>query len=681
MRRRHKVGGLQDRRFGEDDPTVTPEQKMLERFTKEKQRRAKGSSTFDLEGSEEEGQLTHFGQSLGLDKRANMFDDFDEGDLGLSDDEGPRKRRRLSISGSNDGSPLDDGAEGQPERKKSKAEVMKEVMAKSKSHKYERQQAKEDDDDLREELDKELPNVFAMIRGGQVSSSLPTQDPTMNPDRLALLNGSGKSKEDKEYDERLRQMAFDKRSMPTERTKTEEEKVTAEARRLQELEHSRRRRMQGIESDGEEEDDSAKKALHGDEDLDMDDAAAFGLGSGISGRSASRQLDVEDEDEFIIDDNLVASGSDIDFSDDEENQISSVEDNAEEEDDDDEFTQGLLTKEEIGKPEFGNRFSAANSTVPQKEVTDSLAYTYPCPQTHEEFLNLVSQVLLVDLPTVVQRIRALYHPKLHSENKAKLGVFSTILVNHISFLADQSSHPPFAVLETLLRHVHSLAKTYPEEIGRTFRSHLRLYQEKRPLAPTPGDLVILTGVGTIFPTSDHFHQVVTPAILSITRYLSQKLPQTLSDLATGAYLQTLCLQYQSLSKRYIPELLNYALNALCILAPVKPELEHHNFPYHEPTRSLRASRATSDVARSLVFWDIKHDQTLAAEHEQLKFTLLEVNITLIDSMAELWTSKTAFIEVFRQALMVLRHLRSDRCKDKLPSSTQASPHYISPCSS
>ena len=44
----------------------------------------------------------------------------------------------------------------EPERKKSKAEVMKEVMAKSKLHKYERQQAKEDDEELREELDKDL---------------------------------------------------------------------------------------------------------------------------------------------------------------------------------------------------------------------------------------------------------------------------------------------------------------------------------------------------------------------------------------------------------------------------------------------------------------------------------------------------------------------------------------------
>ena len=38
MQRRKKVGGILDRRFGENDPTMTPEEKALERFVKEKQR-------------------------------------------------------------------------------------------------------------------------------------------------------------------------------------------------------------------------------------------------------------------------------------------------------------------------------------------------------------------------------------------------------------------------------------------------------------------------------------------------------------------------------------------------------------------------------------------------------------------------------------------------------------------
>jgi nucleolar protein 14 len=67
-----------DRRFGENDPTMTPEERMLERFTRERQRESKGA-LFNLE---EEDELTHYGQSL------SKLDDFDNVGLGLDDDDG-----------------------------------------------------------------------------------------------------------------------------------------------------------------------------------------------------------------------------------------------------------------------------------------------------------------------------------------------------------------------------------------------------------------------------------------------------------------------------------------------------------------------------------------------------------------------------------------------------------------
>jgi len=87
MQRRKKIGGIMDRRFGENDPTMTPEEKALERFVKEKQRGSKKDSLFDLEDADEDEELTHFGQALSFDKPAAL-DDFNEADLGGSDEEG-----------------------------------------------------------------------------------------------------------------------------------------------------------------------------------------------------------------------------------------------------------------------------------------------------------------------------------------------------------------------------------------------------------------------------------------------------------------------------------------------------------------------------------------------------------------------------------------------------------------
>lgn len=68
-----------DRRFGENDPTMSLEERMLERFTRERQRASKGVA-FNLE---DEDELTHYGQSL------SKLDDFDNVGLGLdSEDEG-----------------------------------------------------------------------------------------------------------------------------------------------------------------------------------------------------------------------------------------------------------------------------------------------------------------------------------------------------------------------------------------------------------------------------------------------------------------------------------------------------------------------------------------------------------------------------------------------------------------
>ena len=56
---------------------MTPEEKMLERFTRERQRTSKGVS-FNLE---DEDELTHYGQSL------SKLDDFDNVGLGFDEEE------------------------------------------------------------------------------------------------------------------------------------------------------------------------------------------------------------------------------------------------------------------------------------------------------------------------------------------------------------------------------------------------------------------------------------------------------------------------------------------------------------------------------------------------------------------------------------------------------------------
>ncbi|KAJ0421024.1 nucleolar protein 14 [Aspergillus carlsbadensis] len=688
MGQKNKVGGIMDRRFGENDPTMTPEERAAERFARASQKKMRKDSMFNLEDDDEEEEeftLTHKGESLSFEAGEGVQDDFKE-DLevdDMSDSEMPRKRKRVLDEGQFEEPGSQDEGEV-PGRKKSKHEVMQEVIAKSKFYKAQRQMAKEDDDDLREELDKGLPDLFEMLRGVKPP---PKPEPPksdiagMNPDRAALLQGKSQGDTEAEYDQRLKQLTFDKRSMPTDRTKTEEEKVEEDAQRLKKLEEERVRRMRGEEV-SEDEAEAAEEEVEGDdEDADMfeeeslpDDAKDFGLQQPTS-HSTSRPEGIDDEDDFILEDDLVETRSDVSASIDEEDDMldSAEESEAEESEQEDELINGLTF------PGGSKPGDAATSEMP----ADGLAYTYPCPGTHDEFLKIIKDVSYENLPTVVQRIRALHHPRLHSENKAKLGRFAAILVRHVAYMSDQPDHPPFAILENVLRHIHSLAKTHPESVSSAFRAQLREIATDRPLNLRPGDLVILTGVAAIFPTSDHFHAISTPAHLCLARYLGQGPVNSLSDLCTGTYAASLALQYQTVSQRYMPECLNYILNALCLLSPEAPPSQPRlaSFPVRNPadtnshTQSLRLNPSKTLNPRRLQFWDITNTTT-PLETEDLKVTLLTTLISLLDTASTLWSSKSAAPEILQQALSVLQHIAFSSSTTSNKKTKKTSPHSL-----
>lgn len=660
MNSRNKVGGLVDRRFGENDPTMTPEERAAERFARESQRKMRKESMFNLEDEEEDFQLTHLGQSLELE--GAKLDDFEAGDSGgeESDEESSRKRKRFIDDEEDmdmDMDFIDHGEdENQPERKKSKAEVMKEVIAKSKFYKHERQQAKEDDEDLRDQLDQELPDLFEALRGMKAPGKQPEpvkQDlDAMNPDRAALLQEPEKKDTEREYDQRLKQLTFDKRSQPTDRTKTEEEKVEEEAARLKKLEEDRVRRMRGEQvSDDEEEESDKDSFMQDDEDEEIDDAEAFGLPT--HSYEPRPEMAVEDEDDFVIDDDLVETRSNVSLdmggSDMEEEDLSEEEES--ESDNEDELINGMTL------PSTAASGAASTAVEVNQTAEGKLAFTYPCPSDHASFLETILGVPTQDIPTVVQRIRALHHPRLQPGNKEKLGRFAEILVEHVSYMANESEEPSFAIIENILRHIHSLAKTHPLNVAMAFRARLREMSNDRPLNLLPGDLAILSGISTIFPTSDHFHSVTTPAHLCMARFLGQSSVNTLSDFVTGAFATSLCLQYQSVAKRYMPEFINYTLNALCNLAPTEPTSEVGFFPFRKPDESVRLAPSKKVTPRKLQFRDIVASASDSSEQEDLKVSLITLFVSLLDSASDLWSEKSAFVEIFTPVRAVLQHIR------------------------
>lgn len=649
---------------------MAPEDKMLERFAREKQRAHKKMSMFDLEDEGPIGGLTHGGKSLSFDDDEPV-DDFAEEDLdGNESDDSVREQQRLKRLRSLAGEDNSDTSDKEPERKKSKKEVMEEIIAKSKLHKYERQAAKEDDDEMRANLDKELPNITMLL-----SQSAKNKRPE-DIAEAARIAGFERGEFDRNFDMQVKRLAQDRRAQPSDRTKTEEEKLEEESTRLRELEEKRQKRMRGeeVSDSNESEDDKAKKGGAKDEDdMEDDDDDDFGLGQGIRTRTTATEMGLDDEDDFLIDDDLVASGSDLELVDsgDESDDESGEDAEEDDEEEDDEFTKGLLNDEESKNPVF-HAPSEAKTSALEKGDEHGLPFTFPCPENLDELQAITTKYPHESTPKIVQRVRALYHPKLDAKNKERLGNFSQALVDYIAAPWDPDTAPPASVVESVVRHVHSLAKMFPVEISNRFRYHLQDMAENRRLRLEPSDLLVLAAVGSVFPTSDHFHQVVTPAMLTMGRYLGQCVPKQLSDFATGTFLCVLALQYQQLAKRYVPEVMNFAVNTLCALAPTSPDAKRisSSIPIHPYAEKRLVSASTK--ARRLRFTDcipVDDIQTVPdAEAAVISASVLSTTLQVLDAAADLWTGKPAFVETFAPALRAAQHLTDAKlCRRRLPA--------------
>ena len=199
----------------------------------------------------EDDQLTHMGKSI---DEINHFGPME------SDDEDSGAIDFRTVRGSHFGGFGDEDkamANEDEHRNKSKAEVMKEVIAKSKLHKHERQKQKEEDFELGEELDAELDEVRRLLdaKGADGKAPLPSRGLPSQRDA---------------YDLFVRELATEKRAVPTDRLKTEEEVALEEKEKLEKLEGERLKRMRDDNEGDEDIDKSRSKRAPRADDLDDD---------------------------------------------------------------------------------------------------------------------------------------------------------------------------------------------------------------------------------------------------------------------------------------------------------------------------------------------------------------------------------------------------------------------------
>lgn len=336
---------------------------------------------------------------------------------------------------------------------------MAEVMAKSKEYKvgllpystilialnpiqFQRQAQKQQDDDTRHQLDQEFSSIRDLLFATPVdpsssgSNSIPLgrSKPAPQPTSADEETVSAPPAEtvDEDYDQFVRQLAFEKRAKPKDRLKTEEEIALEEKEKLETAEKARQRRMRGEEDGGSGDETTTRRGRRRrpqaddleDDFMDEQDEEIGGLGKGLSQASE-----------------IGASGSGLGLEEGSE-EGSEDEESAEESGEEGE-EQGLEAsfassygEDQLSGQEGEGEELVVRRTTPSKNgkgKAKELPFTFKCPASHDEFLELLQDVNEDQVPTVIERIRVLHHPSLAVGNNTKLQVSTSSLETPLLF--------------------------------------------------------------------------------------------------------------------------------------------------------------------------------------------------------------------------------------------------------
>ncbi|XP_052497695.1 nucleolar protein 14 [Budorcas taxicolor] len=648
---RDKSSVFRDKRFGEYNSSITPEEKMMKRFALEQQRQHEKKSIYNLNEDEE---LTHYGQSLADIEKHNDIVDSDSD----AEDRGTLSAELTATHFGGGGGPLPGKAAQQPgegeEPPKSRRELIEELIARSKQEKRERQAQREDALELTEKLDQDWKEIQALLARKTPKSE----------------SGGGKEKPKPDaYDVMVRELGFEMKAQPSSRMKTEEELAREEQERLSRLEAERLRRMLGREEDAHSKRPKHLSAddLHDGFVLDRDDRRLLSYKDG--------KMNVEEEPSGD------ASGGESGEDEEEEGEGWS-EGGPEDSDSPDghsDLESDAESEDTHERPQGGRRPSPGERLPRDDRVAAraQLPYTFAVPESCEELKSLLSGKSTEDQLLVVERIQKCNHPSLAVGNKAKLEKLFGFLLEYIGDLA-ASNPPDLDVIDRLVVPLYNLCQMFPESASDAVKFVLRdAMHEMEGTVETTGRaafpgldvLIYLKIAGMLFPTSDFWHPVVTPALLCLSQLLTKCPVQSLQDVVKGLFVCCVFLDYVALSQRFIPELINFLAGILHMATPNKQSQGYtlvHPFRALGKNSELLLVSDEEDVAtwqrRSLPLqWAGGLEAQTETEANHARLSCLAVCLALVRSCVLTYGLLPSFHDITRPLRALLMEHLATRC--------------------
>lgn len=656
-RQKNRTSKFIDRRLGEYDSKIAPEDKILQRFAMERQRSHDKKDIYNLN---EEEELTHYGQSLAEIEKFN--------DAVGSDDETDEKgllSAELTASNFGGGGLLrkrsseeqKDGEGG--ERAKSRQELIEELIQKSKQEKRERQVQKEEAQELTEKLDQEWKSIQALM-----VKKTPKTDQEDKPQEKPKLD---------EYDMMVRELGFEMKAQPSEKMKTPEEIAREEREKLQKLEADRLRRMLGEEvGDGAHTQSQTHMSADDLNDgfiLDNNDQKTLSYEDGKWNITA--ESDEEEQDTGVTGESDEEAQSDAEGDADEEDVGEEEEDVSDDEEEEREDGHSDLESEQSGADDEAPQEEAKPKKIVDKDELKAqqdaakaeLPYTFTAPETYNDLKDMLCGHTSENQRLIVARTQKCNHPSLAAGNKLKLQKFFGFLIEYIGELASKSP-PDLATVDKLIPELYGLCHMFPDTackslqriIGDAAHSMEEVLEDKgyAPF-PTLDMLLYLKVTAQLFPTSDFRHPVTTPALLYISQALTKCPVRSLQDVTIGLVLGCLAVEYISFSKRFLPELVNFLLGILHIAVKEKQSLGYNVVPPFRPIGKHCDLLVLSDAA-ACKSWSKRAIPLSAVQHQELssdlekdhhRLTCLSTCLDLVKRCSLIYKDLPSYTHIFR----------------------------------
>lgn len=176
------------------------------------------------------------------------------------------------------------------------------------------------------------------------------------------------------------------------------------------------------------------------------------------------------------------------------------------------------------------------------------------------------------------------------------------------------------------------------------------------------ELALLRVLGALWPTSDMHHIVVSPARLLMGSYLGLCKIRSVANAASGLFLCTLFLQYERLSKRFVPEAINFLISVVLSLSPRRgSSIGSGNSTFSSSGHNghlcviEKGEAAKLSVNRPDLVTVIGGEQIGA----QANVDLLGLAIDLLGQFSESYKALDGFVELYNPVVEVLSGTNSD----------------------